>query len=348
MPKTEKFKPQDLIPLEMENDSKSAREALNKLYYVGNYVDAQTGPEVSSIKDAFNHLLETTTLNLDRIDQLYRQVRNQEKKVPGLYLPSHTFPHASGLPTLILEGRVSDALRVSTSYGRATVYLDGVTIVSYFETIPDHIGKRIDLIEEDLHGHLFFNTNFFTRFDIQKSPESHSDMRNVSKAFFLVNDRPHVALVQYLHPEGSSGEHYHSSEEWIIQLAGESYLESRPIDNDTLRGIAQLHPGDIHHIPPAHQHRLYTLEEGSITIPIKPLTGKQDHHYQDKSAQRIGQELDALLQEHYESGHGLQEELEAYAQSLTATERMRFEALVRSERTGANGRYHTILQSLLL
>lgn len=326
----------------MSEESESMQQGIRQLAYIHDYLTHGAPNDVARYRAQLDLLLANPSWTA--LSKLYAEVAAHEP-APATNGRSSGPSRGTGLPALALERSLGDALTVQADARKTTAYLDGISIVSYAHTLPRHIGHHVRVGSEDLPGTLIFHADFFRNFRPAARPRS--AMRNVAKAFFSVNDRLHVALVQYLHPEGTSGEHYHSSEEWIIQLAGESYVESRPIDNDTLRAIAQLHPGAIHHIPPAHQHRLYTLEEGSITIPIKPLTGRQDHHYQTKSAPRIAQELDALLQAHYESGHGLQEELEAYALSLTAAERMRFEALVRAERTGAIGRHHAILQSLL-
>jgi quercetin dioxygenase-like cupin family protein len=147
--------------------------------------------------------------------------------------------------------------------------------------------------------------------------ETESDMENIAKTFFKVNGDNYVALVQYLREGGRSAEHHHTLEESIAQLAGRSYVELRPIEDDTNYRIVELTQGDILRIPPNNLHFVGTIEGGSLTIPIKQtLESRKDHLYVAKSDGRISQEIERLLREGYSSGNEAISTLHGYYERL--------------------------------
>jgi len=154
--------------------------------------------------------------------------------------------------------------------------------------------------------------------------ETDSDTRNIAKSFFEVNKENHVCLVQYMSPNGASGEHYHTLDEIILQLVGKSFLEIRPIDDDSSREIIELSEGHLYSIERNNLHIVRTLNEGSITIPIKKtIPGKKDHLYLFKSQKRISSEISQLIDRnlHYNSGNEILSTLESYYLSLKPLEK---------------------------
>jgi len=211
---------------------------------------------------------------------------------------------ASDYPTITLARNLHEALEVRTAGGLSTFYVDGISVVSYSSEQREHFGKRVRLDREDLSGDLFFNTDFFRKFDFHKSRETESDMENLAKTFFKVNGDNYVALLQYLCEGGRSAEHHHTLEESIAQLAGRSYVELRPVENDTDYRIVELSQGDILRIPANNLHFVGAIDGGSLTVPIKQtLPYQKDHLYIPKSDRRIFQEVDRLLRGEYSSGN---------------------------------------------
>ena len=165
------------------------------------------------------------------------------------------------LPSISLGIPLADALEIRSSNQGNTLYLDGTSIVSY-RPRGEYIGKAIEIPGDLIEGSLFFNTDFFKKFEnLTKHPTSKSEMVNLAKTFFRINGKNHVALVQFLESDSSSGEHYHELEEVIVQLAGRSYIELRPEDREYQHQTLQLDAGTIYTIPPRHLHRVYTREE---------------------------------------------------------------------------------------
>jgi len=216
------------------------------------------------------------------------------------------------------DKNLHEILEVRSNRNLTTAYIDGVSIVSYSAIPREHFGKKIILNKEDLTGELFFNTEFFRKFDLNTSMETESDMENIAKTFFKLNGKNYVALVQYLPEGGRSAEHCHRLEESIIQLAGKSYVELRPVEDDTNYKIIELSQGDILGIPKNSLHFVGTIEGGSLTIPIKQtIPYQKDHLYPDKSDRRILQEVNKLLRAPgYSSGNDAVSALHDYYESL--------------------------------
>ncbi len=232
--------------------------------------------------------------------------------------PRNTSPSSPPQVQLTLQQPVHKCLETRVIKDWTTLYLDGVSIVSFSPYQRQHIGRMLPIQEQDLTGYLFFNTDFFpSSFVRQKPPGSPSQMKNLAKTFFTVNDLPHVALVQYLLAEGKSSEHYHQLTESIVQLAGQSIITVRPVVDDTKATRHELQPGDILTIPPDRLHQVCAGSKGSITVPIKQTLGKKsgrDAHYSTPSNERIHQELCALLDDHYTSGNDVANAFAAYQQ----------------------------------
>ncbi|MBI4155161.1 cupin domain-containing protein [Candidatus Woesearchaeota archaeon] len=261
----------------------------------------------------------------NKVNSLYETIRNLEKKVPSLYVQNSQIDK----PSLSIDKPLIDVLETKVHDERVSFYLDGIHIVTYCQGFICHIGKVID-IDEDLKGRLFFNSDFFKQFDVPKTLETSSDMRNIAKTFFEINKKNYVMLTQYLAPYSSSSEHCHTLDEIIIQLAGRSFLEMRPMKNDMERKVIELNPGDIYEISLNNLHQIYTYDRASITIPIKQtINGKKDHIYPSKSKERLSSELDALIRiPHYNSGNEILSALEEYKNHLNDDERKNFKKLI--------------------
>lgn len=259
------------------------------------------------------------------LDEIYREVRQRERKVPTLDALQRLRPLPSK-PSLSLDKPLAEALTVTTYGSLTTLLLGGISIVSYSPVFQNHIGKAFDIREEGLEGRLFFNSDFFTRFDILREPEPRSDMRNIAKTFFKVNGENYVGLVQYLLPEGRSAEHHHALDETIVQLAGWSFVELRPVADDASREIIELAPGSITQIPKGHLHVVMAYDEGSITVPLKKtIKRKKDHLTYTMSEGRIAQEFHQMLTgPHYNSGNELLVALSDYYGNLNPLEKERF------------------------
>ncbi|MDP1695141.1 MAG: cupin domain-containing protein [Candidatus Woesearchaeota archaeon] len=232
-------------------------------------------------------------------------------------------PFPKPLARLTLQRPVHDCLETRLTGDLMTLYLDGISIVSYSPHSRDHIGRMLPLQEADLTGYLFLNTDFFTSPSVRQKPlKSTSQMRNLAKTFFTVNSQYHVALIQYLLAGGMSSEHYHSLDESIVQLAGQSTVTVRPVADDTQHTLYELHPGEILRIPPQTLHRVRTSNVGSITVPIKQtLVTKSDTHYPIYSQARMDQELRSLLDAPCTSGNETVNACTAYCQRLGVNQR---------------------------
>jgi mannose-6-phosphate isomerase-like protein (cupin superfamily) len=175
-----------------------------------------------------------------------------------------------------------DSLKVEQGE-RISLYLDGLFIAMYGldELISEM--KIVDLSKEYFFpGYLALNDDFFHKFHIPKPAKSQSQMKNIAKAFFEYGGKGHACLVQYLHPNGHSSEHYHTLDEVIVQLAGRTFVSMRPVEKGEASKV-ELNPGDILVINPKTWHRVETYAEGSITIPIKQtIRGMKDHFYEAK------------------------------------------------------------------
>jgi len=234
--------------------------------------------------------------------------------------PRNSSPSSPPKVQLTLQQPVQKCLETRVTEDRTTLSLDGISIVSFSPSQQQHIGRVAAVQEQDLTGYLFFNTDFFpSSFVRQKLPGSASQMKNLAKTFFTVNDIPHVALVQYLLAEGKSSEHYHQLFESIVQLAGQSIITVRPIVEDIKVTRYELQPGDILTIPPDRLHQVCAGSKGSITVPIKQTFGRKsgkDIYYSTPSDERIYQELCALLNDSYTSGNDAVNAFAAYRQRL--------------------------------
>jgi len=241
-----------------------------------------------------------------------------EEKKRRYYSDHSEKTFARKYPKITSTRNIHEALELRVQEDLTTFYIDGVSVVSYSPTPREHFGRKFNLDKEDLAGKLFFNTGFFNRFDLHRPMKTESDMENISKTFFKVNGDNYVALVQYLREGGRSAEHYHTLEESIAQLAGKSYVELRPIEDDTNYRIVELGPGDILRIPPNNLHFVGTIEGGSLTIPIKKtLKFRNDHLSIAKSDSRISQEVDGLLHAPgYSSGNAIISTLQDYYETL--------------------------------
>ncbi len=304
--------------------------------YVEGYLSAHQGePDTPLIKDQLGKVLHQNPGNLcpDTLNQLYQNIREKERKVPALYFP-YGYPQSRS-PQLNYELGQSllRELKVEAAEDQLQILkLGGQDIVSYSPRSGQRARVIADLKEPGLAGRLSLNPDFFTTYDVPKRKESASDIRNLAKAFFLVNGENHVALVQYLHPEGTTSEHYHLLEEIIVQLAGRSCLELRPVADDTQRRVIELSPGDIQFIQPEYLHRLFTLDEGSISVPIKKTDPtRSDHHYKEKSQRRLKIEVDELLQQHYNSGEEIISALVRYYQAHSPGEQHHLQTLFRQK-----------------
>ncbi len=228
-------------------------------------------------------------------------------------------------PGIQLEGSLEEAIETRNVRGRTILYLDGINIVSY--STPEHmhnnIGLTVHLPNDGIEGYLTFNRDFFTRFDIPKRIDSWSDMRNIAKAYFKVNSKGHVALTQYMEPAGESGEHYHRMPEVIVQIAGSSCVEMRPVEHDTERRQVSMNPGDMCVIPAMVTHKVIAYDKGSVTVPIKQtLRRRSDHHYQSRSEERMREEVGEITDTaHYNSGDEMASVLHRYQRALNPEER---------------------------
>lgn len=302
--------------------------------YVADYLKAH--PD-SGFKDKYADFLRgKKTADLKA---LYAEIRTHERKVPSLVQPVQERPVLSSAKPFgdLLETRVGDLV---------VVYLGGISIASFTSQMADYVGHRIDMDEDGLQGRLFLNSDFFRHFDIPKNVESESDMRNVAKAFFKFNGRNYVALVQYLMPDGKSGEHYHSLEEHLVQLAGRSFLELRPVKDDSDKRLVELAPGDKIFIPPDTLHRIYS-DEGSLTLPVKQTRRKKDHLYLSRSDKRIRAEIDEFLQGGYNSGTEMAGAVSGYVSELKGRERVLARAYLDEQRKSTkNSNLKVILESI--
>lgn len=330
--------------------------------YLEGYIQAHLDEEdITLIEDQLCRFVIHAPYTSDRLDQLYRDVRRKERKVPGLYFPNAIPPdkYEANAPSLSRVTPLQNGVTVVAKGQVQTIYIDKVPILSYsphFQEEPEEFASRknrktfADLEEEGLQGRIHFNSDFFSAYDLPKKEKSNSEIRNMAKAFFYLAADNHVALVQYLHPDGTTSEHYHELEEIIVQLAGKSCLELRPVENDTQRQITELSPGDVRVIPPSYLHRLFTLDEGSITVPIKKTNPhKSDHHYKERSTLRIEKDIQELLGGHYNSGDELIDALVGYHQELSPEEKKRVQATVqrRSSEDATNINVRTILRAVL-
>lgn len=260
--------------------------------------------------------------------------------------------HKKGiLPLIETTASLDKALRFETKEGLNILYLENIGLTYFSPLEIAHPGKSTVLLEEDLKGRVYFNENFFQRFDPPRPKKRRSDMRNLAKAFFRLNWKNHVALVQYLFDGGKSNEHYHTLPELICQLAGRSLIETRPIENDTDIKRTELCPGEICRILPNTLHTVNAISGGSITAPIKQTKPhRKDHLYIEKSNNRINQELKDLLKlPHYNSGNEIIGALDNYFSDLRSeNEKARLtQILNESEKREKNPNLKQILKEFL-
>jgi hypothetical protein len=212
-----------------------------------------------------------------------------------------------------------------------TAYIGGVNVASFSESIDSYVGQRVDIFKPGLVGHLFLNTDFFGPYREIPRGETSSDMENMAKAFFNMNGKNHVALVQYLCPGGRSREHYHTLREEIAQLAGRSLLEIRTSSDDSKVTQVELQAGESYVLNPYQAHQVKAFDEGSITIPVKQTIAKRkDHFYSMKSDRRMLAEVQSLLQDHYNSGEELLACLGDYHTELQSEEKSRFDLVLQT------------------
>ena len=259
--------------------------------------------------------------------------KNQEKY--NYYLDCYKKTLSIDYPKITPARNIHKTLEVRTQKDLTTLYIDGVSVVSYSPISREHFGRKVSLDKGDLVGELFFNTEFFRKFNLHRPMETESEMENIAKTFFKVNGDNYVALVQYLREGGRSSEHHHTLEESIAQLAGRSYVELRPIEDDTNYRIVELEQGDILRIPPNNLHFVGTIEEGSLTIPIKQtLKSRKDHLYVTKSEDRISQEVDKLLcAPGYSSGNAIVSAIQDYYEELISDKEKNIVMVLLNERT---------------
>ena len=202
------------------------------------------------------------------------------------------------------------------------VNLGKVDLVNFHTTFCLDNNNVFPISYGDIHGFLELNPLIFNGIYEQFSKGPKSQMLNVSKCFFVNNSNNYVALVQYLQAFGHSGEHYHNLEEVIVQLAGESLIEMRQIENDENKVVRKMISGDKLYIPSKIIHRVLTIDSDSLTMPIKQTDiKKKDHFYKPKSIQRIKRELEHMFfSEFFESGNALINSLDLYFQDLFETE----------------------------
>jgi mannose-6-phosphate isomerase-like protein (cupin superfamily) len=260
--------------------------------------------------------------SIEDIDNLYRRVREEERKAPSLFFHADVQNQKRTYPHLSTQMPLRETLTTVERDAARILSLDAVPIVSYSKLLRTQIGLRVDIKGGDLDGHMFLDTDFFSIFDMAQAPLS--DVYNIAKAFFSMDGNNHVAIVQYLPEGGCSREHYHSLDEIIVQLAGSSILELRPIRRDAERRIVELAPGDIEVIPADNLHRLQTIDGGSIAVPLKQtMPGRSDHHYVEKSVRRLSGDIEAIMIGDYASGEGMVSALDGYYGSLSPGERRR-------------------------
>lgn len=225
-----------------------------------------------------------------------------------------------------------ESLHAGRNEDYVSLALDGRVIAVYHPSIPDLPGEVVDMEREyGFRGFLGLDTGFFHKFRIPPHQNSRSHMQNVAKAFFDYGGQNHACLVQYLHPDGSSREHYHTLDEHIACLAGKSFLVTRSVDDDSMKCIVPLTPGEIVRIPPNTSHIVATDGAGSITVPIKPtIKGKKDHLYMGKSPGRLGAETDELILMYGSSPtNGVCAAIGNYYGSLTGAEQVIFRKMAR-------------------
>lgn len=176
-----------------------------------------------------------------------------------------------------------DSLNAEQIENKISLSLDNLVIAVYSPALLEPSGnqKQVNVMEEyGFPGYLLLSTSFFHKFHLQKPANSQSQMKNIAKAFFKYDEKNHACLVQYLHPDSSSSDHYHSLEEYIVLLAGKVDISMRPVEEDRDK-IIKLAPGNILVIPPRTWHKVLTYEVGSITVPIKQtIKGRKDHFYE--------------------------------------------------------------------
>ncbi|MBR9691742.1 hypothetical protein GOV06_03055 [Candidatus Woesearchaeota archaeon] len=295
-------------------DSYGYRKTTKKISYLEDFLSRHNGDNYAKdVREELNRIIKDNPYTSDKLDRLYSDVMKKDKKSSWNH---RDYAHVS------LDRPLADALKIHQDKRASTLYLDGISIVCFSEKMVYHVGKKIDITEKDMQGSLYFNTDFFKSFDVSKSKKSGSDMRNIAKTFFKVDGKNHVALVQYMPSGKSSSEHYHTLGEVIMQLAGRSFLELRPVDNDTEKEVFELNPGDIKTISPRYLHIVRTYDEGSLTVPIKQtINGKKDHIYPEKSTDRlIGEIEDIISIPHYNSGNETIVALKKYCEPLTNSE----------------------------
>jgi quercetin dioxygenase-like cupin family protein len=234
-------------------------------------------------------------------------------------------------PRIVLVRDLHDSLETRTKSGLTTLYIDGISIISYSQIKRTHLGRRITFKKDDLEGELYLSNDFFTFSNVGKKKKTDSEMENIAKTFFKVNKDNYVSLVQYLHNKGRSSEHYHSFDESIVQLAGTSQITLRKVEDDSHYKRKTLYPGDILKIPGNTIHQLNIprdSKKGSITVPIKQTDpDKSDHFKKEKSYNRIKQEVlslesDSLFDETpYNKHSGPLKGLLFYSDSLTEKEK---------------------------
>jgi quercetin dioxygenase-like cupin family protein len=254
-------------------------------------------------------------------------------------------------PAITLGEGTHNSIEVRIRGDSATLYLRGVSLVTYSPTKTEHLGARLELAREDLDGDLFFHGGFFRKFNIPRPAGPKSGMESIAKAFFKVNGQNHVVLVQYLGEGSTSAEHYHTLEESIAQLAGMSFVELRPVDNDMDYRTVELHQGDILRVPPHTLHWVGTIEGGSLTVAMKQTRPKRkDHLYAPKSDARIAREIESILSAPgYQSGNAIVGELVTYYETLRSSKERRsalIHARYRSE-VRSNSSVQAILRPFL-
>ncbi|MDD5193191.1 MAG: cupin domain-containing protein [Candidatus Nanoarchaeia archaeon] len=253
------------------------------------------------------------------------------------------------LPSISLDTSLHDSLYTENKKGLRVLGLGDFELVAYTRRDLTSCGREVltrsvALAEDDLRGTVFLNPNFFRGRNNPRKLEPESGTKNFAKTFFLANGLNHVALVQYLPSGERTYEHYHTTEESIVQLGGSSFVNLRPVEEDTNYQIVELSPGQILRIPPRTLHYVQTLEQGSLTFPVKQtFPGKKDHLYHPRSQPRISQELTALLDSpSYQSGDEVVAALKEYSRDLrtdSERERMIREAeILASEATNPNAR----------
>ncbi|MCK4670668.1 MAG: cupin domain-containing protein [Nanoarchaeota archaeon] len=221
-----------------------------------------------------------------------------------------------------------DLIKVRNRGGKVDLGLNGSQIATYSTNGLDLSGRVIDLAKEFcFEGLVGLNDEFFHNFFPQKHLETKSQMKNVAKKLFELDGRTYACLVQYLAPNSSSSEHYHTLDEWIVQLAGKSFIEIRP-DNEERR-VVEMTPGKILYLAPGTLHIVKTSDEGSLTVPIKETTKKRgDHFYPNTEGETLFDEIrDVMEKAHDTSGiecpdtYLIRDRLRDYYESLSKAEK---------------------------